>query len=89
MKLRYNSKRDLPTSISMYVVPLNTPPKKCESLKSTDKFKSRRAGYGKQWRDSMPGDLVTTFASDTKHPVVDAGVIHRNYILVDFYKIVC
>ena len=30
----------------------------------------------------MTGDLVTLFVSDIKHPAVDAGVIHRNYILV-------
>ena len=30
----------------------------------------------------MPGDLVMAFASDINHPAVDAGVIHRNYILV-------
>ena len=65
----------------MYVVPMNTPLKK-----RTDKFKSRRAGYGQQWRDAMPGDLVMAFASDIKHPAVDAGVIHRNYILVGIVK---
>ena len=34
----------------------------------------------------MPGDLVMAFASDIKHPAVDAGVIHRNYILVGIIK---
>ena len=34
----------------------------------------------------MPGDLVMAFASDIKHPAVDAGVIHRNYILVGIVK---
>ena len=72
--------------MSMYVVPLDSTLKKCESLKSTDKFKSRRAGYGQQWRDAMPGDLVMAFASDIKHPAVVAGVIHRNYILVGIVK---
>ena len=70
----------------MYVVPLDTTLKKCQSLKSTDKFKSRRDGYGQQWRDALPGDLVMAFASDIKHPAVDAGVIHRNYILVGIIK---
>ena len=70
----------------MYIVPLVTTLKKCQSLKSTDKFKSRRVGYGQQWRDAMPGDVVMAFASDIKHPAVDAGVIHRNYILVGIVK---
>ena len=30
----------------------------------------------------MPGDLVMAFASDINHPAVDAGVIHRSYMLV-------
>ena len=34
----------------------------------------------------MPGDLVMAFTSDIKHPAVDAGVIHRNYILVGIVK---
>ena len=69
--------------MSMYVVPLDTTLKKCQS---TDKFKSRRDGYGQQWRDALPGDLVMAFASDIKHPAVTAGVIHRNYILVGIVK---
>ena len=46
VKPRHHSKRDTQTSMSMYVVPLDTTLKKCESLKSTDKFKSRRVEYG-------------------------------------------
>ena len=34
----------------------------------------------------MPGDLGMAFVSDIKHPTVDAGVIHRNYILVGIIK---
>ena len=30
----------------------------------------------------MPGDLVMAFASDIDHSAVDAGVIHRSYMLV-------
>ena len=70
----------------MYVVPLNTPLKKYESLKSTDKFKSRRAGYRKQWRYTMSGYLVMSFLSDIKHPAVEVDVIHRNYILVGIIR---
>ena len=34
----------------------------------------------------MPGDLAMAFTFDIKHPAVDAGVIHRNYILVGIVK---
>ena len=34
----------------------------------------------------MPEDLVMAFSSDIKHPAVDIGVIHRNYILVGIVK---
>ena len=34
----------------------------------------------------MPGDLVMAFASDINHPAVEAGLIHRNYILVGAVK---
>ena len=53
-----------------YLAPVNTPAKKEESFLTTDRFKSRRPGYGAKFRDAMPGDLVMDFASDIKHPAV-------------------
>ena len=70
------------TTITKFVTPFKTSAEKKKSIVSTNKFKSRIPGYGKKWRDAMPGDLVMAFASDISHPAVDAGVIHRNYVLV-------
>ena len=56
------------------------------SLRSTDKFKSKVKGYGVEWRDAMPGDLVMAFASDIDHPEVYKKSISRNFILVGIVK---
>ena len=69
-----------------YLASIDTPAKKKESLLTTDRFKSRRPGYGVEWRDAMPGDLVMAFASDIEHPAVKEGIIHRNYILLGIVK---
>ena len=82
LKQKKLPKRETQTSMSMYVTPLKKCNKKIKSMKSTNKFVSRRHGYGVQWRDAMPGDLVMAFASDIDHPAVVAGAIHRSYILV-------
>ena len=57
-----------------------------KSLRSTNVFLSSIPGYGVEWKHAMPGDLVFAFASDINHPAVDAGLIHRNYILVGAVK---
>ena len=75
------------TTLSQFVTPLKTPNQKKKILKSTNKFVSRNPEYGVEWRDAMPGDLVMAFASDIKHPAVDEGLIHRNYILVGIVKV--
>ena len=73
-------------SIMSYLASVDTPAKKKENLLTTDRFKSRRPGYGVKWRDAMPGDLVMAFASDIEHPAVKEGIIHRNYILLGIVK---
>ena len=74
------------STLSQFVTPIKTDNQKKMSLKSTDKFKSRVKGYGVEWRDAMPGDLVMAFASDIDHPAVYKKSISRNFILVGIVK---
>ena len=74
------------TTLSQFVTPLKTPCDKKNNLKSSNKFVSRTPGYGVEWRDAMPGDLVMAFASDINHPAFELRLIHRNYILVGIVK---
>ena len=74
------------TTLSQFVTPLKTPSEKKKSLKSLNIFASRTPGYGVEWRDAMPGDLVMAFASDIDHPAIEEGLIHRNYILLGIVK---
>ena len=70
------------TTLSQVVSPLKTPAKKKRSLRSTNRFVSRLQGYGKQRRNTMPGNLMMAFASNINHPAIEEGLVHRNYILV-------
>ena len=53
---------------------------------SLNKFVSRTPGYGVEWRDAMPGDLVMAFASDIHHPALESGLIHQNYMVIGLVK---
>ena len=39
-------------------------------------------GYGVEWKDATPGDLVMVFASDIDYPAVKDEIISPNYISV-------
>ena len=79
-------KGSVQTTLSQFVTPLKTPAQKKKSLLSLNKFVSRTPGYGVEWRDAMPGDLVMAFASDIHHPALESGLIHPNYMVIGLVK---
>ena len=79
-------KGSVQTTLSQFVTPIKTPVEKKRSLLSLNKFVSRTPGYGVEWRDAMPGDLVMAFASDINHPAFKSGLIHQNYMVIGIVK---
>ena len=79
-------RKDNQHSILSYVISLDTPENKKTSIGTTTRFKSKRSGYGVEWRDAMLGDLVIDFASDIKHLVIKECTIHRHFILLGIVK---